>query len=139
MAFRFDVLIGGSTPIYRQIIEQVRRAIAVHHLAAGDQLPSVRALAEQLVVNPNTVARAYGELVRDGLVEARQGKGFFVARKRQVYSRAERRRRLDAALDALVGEVGVLDFTPEQIRKALERRLGQMGLSQHASGDTDDE
>lgn len=139
MAFRFDVLTGASTPIYRQIVEQVRRAIAVRELAAGDQLPSVRALAEQLVVNPNTVARAYGELVRDGLIESQQGKGFFVARRRQLYSRAERRRRLDAALDSLVGEVGVLDFTPEQIRQAVERRLRQMDSSQHDSGDTDDE
>lgn len=139
MALRFAILTGAGTPIYRQIIEQVRHALALRELAAGDQLPSVRALAEQLVINPNTVARAYAELVRDGLLESRAGKGFFVARKRQVYSRAERRRRLDAALDSFVSAAVVLAFTPEQICQAVERRLRQINPSQQAPGDRDDE
>ena len=56
----------------------------------GDQLPSVRALAEELVVNPNTVARAYADLAREGLLESRAGRGVFITRKRKVYSRARR-------------------------------------------------
>ena len=139
MAFRFDILTGGRTPIYRQLIEQVRGGVARRELEAGVQLPSVRALAEQLVINPNTVARAYGELVRDGLVEGRQGKGFFVARKRRVYGRAERRRRLEAALDSFVSEAVVLDFTPEQICQAVAERLQQIEASQPPAGEPDDE
>ena len=139
MAVRFTVLTGTSTPIYRQIVEQVHRAVAMRELAAGDQLPSVRALAEQLVVNPNTVARAYAELVRDGVLEGRPGKGFFVGRRRRVYSRGERRRRLDAALDSFVNEAVVLDFTSEEIRQAVERKLERVGQSEPASGGNDDE
>ena len=139
MGIRFNVLTGMSTPIYRQIVEQVHRAVAMRELAAGGQLPSVRALAEQLVVNPNTVARAYSELARDGVIEGRPGKGFFVGRRRRVLSRAERRRRLDAALDSFVNEAVVLDFTSEEIRQAVERKLGRVNPSERASGDNDDE
>lgn len=125
MALQFHIVTGGTTPIYRQIVDQVRREVALGMLAAGQPLPSVRALAEQLVVNPNTVARAYGELVRDGLVEARQGRGFFVVDRRQVYSDAERARRLGVALDALLSEVLVLDFKADELRAALDERLAQ--------------
>ena len=86
----------------------------------------MRALAEQLVVNPNTVARAYGELARDGLLEARPGKGFFVSDKRQVYSKAERARRLDEALEDFVGETLILDFSPGEIVDALRKKLAAL-------------
>lgn len=75
MAFCFQISIGSDSPIYRQLSEQVRLAVATGKLAMGDPLPSVRALAEELVINPNTVARAYAELARDGLIEARPGRG----------------------------------------------------------------
>ena len=117
---------GGKTPIYRQIVDQVRRALIAGIRVSGDPLPSVRALAEQLVVNPNTVARAYGELTRDGLLEARPGKGFFVSDKRQVYSKAERARRLDEALEDFVGETLILDFSPDEIVDALRKKLAAL-------------
>ncbi|MAE65220.1 MAG: GntR family transcriptional regulator [Phycisphaeraceae bacterium] len=117
---------GSTVPIYRQIVDQVRMAVAAGTLKRGDRLPSVRALAERLVVNPNTVARAYQELSRNGLIESQHGRGVFVAKARQLYSRAERMRRLDRAIDVLLGEILTLEMTPEEIRTALDRRLKQL-------------
>jgi GntR family transcriptional regulator len=125
MAVKFIINTGSNTPIYQQITGQARLAVASGRLAPGDQLPSVRALAEELVVNPNTVARAYADLTREGLLEARAGRGVFITRKRKVYSRAEGWRRLEPLLDALIGEAMVLDFTREELRKAFEEKLGQ--------------
>ena len=125
MAVKFIIHTGSNTPIYQQITGQARLAVAGGRLAPGDQLPSVRALAEELVVNPNTVARAYADLTREGLLEARAGRGVFITRKRKVYSRAEGWRRLEPLLDALIGEAMVLDFTREELRKAFEEKLGQ--------------
>jgi GntR family transcriptional regulator len=85
----------------------------------------VRALAEELVVNPNTVARAYSELMREGLLEARAGRGVFIAPKRKVYSRAEGWRRLEPLLNALIGEAMILDFTRAELREAFEEKLSK--------------
>jgi GntR family transcriptional regulator len=116
---------GSDTPIYRQITDQVRLAIATGRLAVGDQLPSVRALAEDLVLNPNTVARAYTDLAREGLIESRPGRGVFIIRKRKVFSREEGRRRLEPMISALVGEAMAMDFTPQELQDAFEKKLAQ--------------
>jgi GntR family transcriptional regulator len=86
----------------------------------GEQLPTVRALAEELVVNPNTVARAYQDLIRDGLLESRAGIGVFVGERRQVFSRSERDRRLDEAMRPLLLEALILDFSLPETQVALE-------------------
>ena len=125
MSVPFNINTGSNTPIYKQITDQVRLAVTAGKLAAGDPLPSVRALAEDLVVNPNTVARAYADLTREGLLEGRAGRGVFITRKRKIFSRAEGWRRLAPLLDALIGEAMVLDFTREELRKAFEEKLGQ--------------
>jgi GntR family transcriptional regulator len=125
MAVTFHINPGSDTPIYKQITDQARLAVTNGRLAVGDQLPSVRALAELLVVNPNTVARAYADLMREGLLESRAGRGVFISRKRKVYSRAEGWRRLDPLLDALIGEAMILDFTPAELRAAFEEKLGK--------------
>ncbi len=126
MQLEFHISPGSPAPIYRQIVTQVRHAVLLGARPAGEQLPSVRALAEQLVINPNTVARAYSELVRDGVVEARAGRGYFIADRRQIYAEPERLRRLQQALDALLSDALVLNFTAEEIKGALEQRLAQM-------------
>src|SRR6516164_11121289 len=113
--FHITITTGSGTPIYRQIIEQVRLGVATGALAPGDAMPSVRNLAEENLVNANTVVKAYAELVRDGVLESHHGKGFFVAEKRRVYSRAERLRRLRRALDTFVHEAVFLDFTADEI------------------------
>jgi GntR family transcriptional regulator len=119
---------GSAVPIYRQLIDQIRLAVVRGRLEPGDQLPSVRGLAVRLVINPNTVARAYGELARDGVIEAQPGRGYFVAPKRQVYAKAERRRRLAPLVEALVSEAALLDFSADEVRAAVQEKLRDFGL-----------
>ena len=117
---------GSSVPIYRQIMDGLRQAIASGGLALGDQLPSVRSMAERLLLNPNTVARAYGELAREGIIEPRHGRGVFVARRRQVYTNAERSRRLERAVEAMLAEALLLDFDREEILQSVNRKIDEM-------------
>jgi len=124
--FHINVTTGSGTPIYRQIIDQVRLGVATGALRPGQAMPSVRSLAERLVVNPNTVVKAYAELVRDGVLEAQQGMGFFVAEKRQIYSKAERLRRLRLAVDDFIHEAVFLDFSAEEIRKVVDEKLTEL-------------
>jgi GntR family transcriptional regulator len=133
--FRITITTGAGTPIYRQIVEQVRLAVAIGTLAPGDAMPSVRSLAEQQVVNPNTVAKAYSELVRDGVLESQQGLGFFVAQKRQIYTRAERLRRLRQAVDSFIHEAIFLDFSADEIRKAVDDKLADLDLQAKPVGE----
>jgi GntR family transcriptional regulator len=125
-AFHIQVTTGAGTPIYRQIVDQVRLAVATGTLSPGEAVPSVRNLAEQLVINFNTVSKAYAELVREGVLESLQGKGFFVAQKRQIYSRGERLRRLRHAVDNFIHEAVFLDFSAEEIRKAVDEKLAEL-------------
>jgi GntR family transcriptional regulator len=120
---------GSAAPIYQQVIDQVRLSIASGSLQAGEQLPSVRGLAERLLVNPNTIARAYREMVRDGVLESRHGQGVFIAEQRRVFSDDERSRRVNQAIDALVSEAVALDFSAAEIRAAVDKRLKESGLS----------
>ena len=125
MNLNLAISAGSSTPIYRQITDQVRLAVATGRLTVGDQLPSVRALAEELVINPNTVARAYTDLAREGLLESRAGRGVFITRKRKMFTREEGRRRLEPLLEGVIGEAMVMDFTQEELREAFEKKLSQ--------------
>jgi GntR family transcriptional regulator len=135
-AFQVTIATGAGTPIYRQIVDQVRLGVATGALAPGHAMPSVRSLADRLVINANTVAKAYAELVRDGVLESQQGLGFFVAnKKRQVYSRAERRRRLHQALDTFVHEAVFLDFSAEEIRQVVDEKLAELDLQPKPAGE----
>jgi GntR family transcriptional regulator len=87
------------------------------------------------VVNPNTVVKAYAELVRDGVLESHHGKGFFVAQKRQVYSKAERLRRLRQALDTFIHEAVFLDFTANEIRQIVNNKLADMDIEPQSVGE----
>ena len=133
--FRITITTGSGTPIYRQIIDQVRLGVATSALVAGQAMPSVRALAEEHLVNANTVVKAYAELVRDGILESHHGKGFFVAQKRQIFSRAERMRRLRQAVEAFVHEAVFLDFTPDEIRQVVNEKLADLELETNPVGD----
>lgn len=125
MKFNIVISVGSITPIYKQISDQVRQAVATGRLALADQLPSVRSLAEELVVNPNTVARAYGDLAREGLIESRTGRGVFIIRKRKVFTREEGRRRLEPLIEGLIGEAMAMDFTHQELRDTFEKKLDQ--------------
>lgn len=126
--FNLSISTGSRVPIYKQITDQVWQAVVTGRLAVGDQLPSVRALAEELVVNPNTVAHAYADLTRDGLIESRAGRGLFVIRKRKVFTPEEAWRRLEPLIDSAIGEAMALDFTPQELMEAFERKLDQWKL-----------
>jgi GntR family transcriptional regulator len=125
VAFNINIMTGSDTPIYRQITEQIRMGVATGKLKIADPLPSVRGLAEELVVNPNTVARAYSDLAREGVIESRPGKGVTVIRKRKVFTRQEGWRRLEPMIDSLIGEAMAMDFSQEELREALEKKLLQ--------------
>ncbi|HPF74953.1 MAG TPA: GntR family transcriptional regulator, partial [Xanthomonadaceae bacterium] len=113
-------------PITRQITDGIRRLIASGELPVGAQLPSVRGLAKQLTVNPNTIARAYGELNSEGWLDSRQGLGLFVATPRQRLSESERERRLTLAIDGFVAGVVGLDYSTGEIIERLEAELDPM-------------
>src|SRR6478752_9324718 len=98
----FQVDPTTRVPIYRQLMDQIRLAVARGRLKPGSRLPSVRVLSRELVVNPNTVARVYTELEREGLVCTRPGLGVYVARPRQELTRKARRERLTVSLDRLL-------------------------------------
>ena len=125
MTLAITISTGSSTPIYKQIADQVRLAVATGKFRVGEQLPSVRVLAEELVLNPNTVAHAYADLARDGFIETRPGRGVFVIRKRRIFSREEARRRLEPVIDALVGQAAAMDFTREELEELFDRKLRQ--------------
>jgi len=125
MTLKVVISTGSTTPIYKQIADQVRLGVANGKLAVEDQLPSVRTLAEELVLNPNTDARANADLGREGLIESRSGRGVFVIRKRKVFTREEGRRRLEPLLDGLIGDAMAMDFTREELKEMFERKLGQ--------------
>ena len=123
VALNISINPGASVPIYKQIVEQVRHAVSTGRVEVTDQLPSVRALAESLVLNPNTVARAYADLAREGVIETRAGRGVFIIAKRKVMTRAEARRRLDPLLNTLISESLGMDFTRAELREAFENKL----------------
>lgn len=125
MPLRIHVTTGSSEPIYRQVVEQVRLAVATGKAVAGDALPSVRALAEELVVNPNTIAKAYSELIRDGVIESRAGRGVFIALRQAAPNRAERARRVEKSLAAFLHEAVCLGMSHDEIRALLESRLSR--------------
>ena len=118
-----QIATGDSRPIGRQIADAVRRKIAVGELPEGAQLPSVRALAEQLTINANTVAKAYSDLAAEGWLDSRPGLGVFVAEPRQRLSDAERERRLDEAIQRFVDEVIALNIAPEEAHARLGEEL----------------
>jgi len=119
--------INGTSrlPIYQQLVRQVREAVARGDLKAGAQLPSVRQLSRDLLVNPNTIARAYTELEREGLVVNRQGRGAFVAEPRDELTLDARRRRLLESLDRLLTEAVHLGFSEAEVAELVASRSGQ--------------
>ena len=122
-ALMLEIATGDARPISKQIVDGVRMKIATGELSLGVQLPSVRGLAQQLGINPNTVAKAYAELTAEGWLESRQGLGLFVAAPRQRLSRAERDKRLDDAVSRFVHDVVALDLPTEEVLARLEHEL----------------
>lgn len=118
----FQVSTTSEAPIYRQLAGQIRRGVALGKLAVGEQLPSVRELSRQLVVNPNTIARAYLELERDGVVHTRHGIGVFVAQPQSDIQKAVRRKLLLDRLDELLTDAVYLGFAQQEVSELVEER-----------------
>ncbi len=121
---------SDGVPIYQQIVDQIQYRIISGPLRAGDELPTIRGLAEDLRVNPNTVARAYRELENDGLVEKRRTTGTFVAELPETRSIAQRRRLLAPHLDKLIIQSRQLGFSIEDVMDQLHKRDVQISREQ---------
>jgi GntR family transcriptional regulator len=113
--FRFQLDLHSGVPAYRQIIDQVRGGIASGQLTAGDQLPTVRQLAVDLEINPNTVVRGYRELELGGLLETHQGTGTFISTQKIRRADAERVRQLAQIVADCVSRAGAAGFTIDDL------------------------
>lgn len=116
--FRLDLRSG--VPVYRQIIDQIMVGIAAGSLSTGQQLPTVRQLAVDLSVNPNTVARAYRELEIRGVLTTQQGSGTFIGDKTPALSEAERQRQLDDLVGDFLARAGAAGFTVKELLQTIE-------------------
>lgn len=119
----FHVDPSSGVPIYLQVVNQVKRAVASGLLDKGDQLPSVRELAMELTVNPNTVAKAYQELERDGTIQTVRGVGTFISEKQQKLVLEERFKALEGVIDKVLVEAHHLGFNFNVVRETLEERI----------------
>jgi GntR family transcriptional regulator len=117
--FRFRLDLHSGVPVYRQVIDQVRGGIASGALAAGDQLPTVRQLAVDLAINPNTVVRAYRELELGGLLETHQGTGTFISAQKMKRTNAEREKQMAQIVTDTVARAGAAGFTVDELIEEL--------------------
>ena len=122
-AFRFALDLRSGMPVYRQLIDQVRGGVASGLLAAGDQLPTVRQLAVDLAINPNTVMRAYRELELGGMLETHQGTGTFISDKKPEKNSGERERQLNQMAGEFAARAGAAGFTLEELIDRLRDSL----------------
>src|SRR5215467_12807704 len=118
------VNLASGVPIYIQLMEQVKHAIETGALRAGEQLPSLRSLAEELVINPNTVVRAYRELEHEGLVEVRHGSGAFVTQT--AAGRPKISPRIQGIMRSAVERLASAGLTEDEIRRLLDSELAQL-------------
>jgi GntR family transcriptional regulator len=128
MEFRIDP--ASRLPIYGQIVQQVREGMARGRLRPDEQLPSVRELSRTLVINPNTVARAYSELEREGILNTRQGLGVFVAAPKIELTRKARKERLGDLLDRFLTDAVCLGFTADEVLDAVAERVKRFQWAQ---------
>src|ERR1041385_966185 len=123
-AFRLDVQSG--VPVYRQIIDQVMGGVAAGILSGGDQLPTVRQVAVDLSINPNTVMRAYREMEIRGVLETQQGMGTFISQKKVKRDDVERRRQLNQLVAEFVSRAGAAGYTVADLIEQLRERQNDL-------------
>ena len=126
-AFQFRLDLKSGVPVYRQLIDQVLVAIAAGQLNAGDQLPTVRQLAVDLSINPNTVVRAYKELEVRGMLATQQGTGTFITAKKVKTDEAQRQKRLSQMVGEFVARVSAEGYTVDDILDRLGELAGESG------------
>ena len=123
---------SSGVPIYLQLMEQVKHSIETGALRPGEQLPGIRPLAEELVINPNTVAKAYRELEHAGIIELRQGAGAFVADNARIDRLADKLKAAQAVVAAAVAKLRNQGITDAEIRRLMEAELA--GITREDGG-----
>lgn len=131
---RFSILPSAAEPIYRQIVEQVRRQVASDQWRAGEEMPSVRALALEHAINPMTVSKAYSLLEAEGLLERRRGMGMVIAARQHAAPASQRLALLEPALQAAARQARQLGLSDDEALALFQRCLQAT-----PSGDPDDE
>jgi GntR family transcriptional regulator len=121
MLFKLNPSTGQ--PLYLQLMQQIRHAVENGGLRQGDQLPGIRTLAEDLVISPTTVAKAYSELEHEGLLELRQGSGAFISVKRRGLNQMQRVHEASTQVRQLIGELREVGLTEDAIRRIFEAEL----------------
>lgn len=123
---------SSGVPVYLQLIEQVKHAVETGALRAGDQLPTLRKLAEDLVVNPNTVVRAYRELQHEGVLEVKHGSGAFIRESATTSTRISRKAR--SLMQSVVERLVASGLTEDEIRRLCENELASVREEKRAEG-----
>ena len=116
----FKLDLASGVPVYRQIMDQVMAGIAAGTLAAGDQLPTVRQLAVDLEINPNTVVRAYKELEIRGLLDTHHGTGTFIGTNKVKRNEVEHQRQLNQLVSDFTARAGAAGFTVDELLEQLK-------------------
>jgi GntR family transcriptional regulator len=119
---QIHISLQDGVAIYLQIVNQVKYLVAAGRLAAGEELPPIRTLAQQLLVNPNTVARAYRELEAAGVVEKRRTAGTYVSEQGSPLARRERMKILSGRVDALLAEAQQMNIDYDDVVKLIQQR-----------------
>ena len=132
MLFRTNPSLG--VPIYLQLMEQVRHAIETGALRPGEQLPGIRPLAEELVINPNTVAKAYRELEHEGIIELRHGAGAFVTQQASARKTTDKLRAAQAIVATAVEKLHAKGVSDEEIRRLFEAELAGLRSAPKTGG-----
>ncbi|MFS8612558.1 MAG: GntR family transcriptional regulator [Planifilum fulgidum] len=117
----FDVNPRSDVPIYQQLVDGVKKAVARGILAPGDKLPSVRELAGRIAINPNTIAKAYQEMEREGIIETLRGRGSFIAEvQARSIDREEKKRRMREMLEKVLVEAYYMQMEEEEVLAMVE-------------------
>ena len=125
---------SSGVPIYLQLMEQVKHSIETGALRPGEQLPGIRPLAEELVINPNTVAKAYRELEHEGVIELRHGAGAFVSANARAKNLTDKLRAGQTIVTAAVEKLRARGVTDEEIRRLFEAELAGLEKSARTGG-----
>ena len=126
---QIHITASDGVPIYLQVVNQVKYLVAAGRLKAGEELPPIRTLAEKLVVNPNTIARAYRELEIAGIVEKRRTAGTYVSDQGSPLARRERTKILVDRIDQLLAEADQMDVTLDEVIKLVQQRFSVIKAS----------
>ena len=126
---QIHITASDGVPIYLQVVNQIKYLVAAGRLVAGEELPPIRTLAERLVVNPNTIARAYRELEIAGIVEKRRTAGTYVSDQGSPLARRERMKILTERIDQLLAEAGHMDVSLDDVLKLMQQRFSVINTS----------